>query len=94
MKLLIRNAVDHYAVRDATQVRLDKRDLLPDGRPKGIFRPLGAKIAESPPEEIPGWVEFDHLEPIVPHPDEKEFDHMPTPEELEKILGPLTKPEA
>lgn len=82
MRLLYKDAGDHIAVRDVSPVRIDKRDLTPEGRPKPIFRAVGEKVAESPPEDHPGWVEFEHLDTPVKEDAEVEFDHTAGPEEL------------
>lgn len=74
-----------HALRNASPVKIDVRDLEPDGRPHPSLLPVGAKIGEveDPDGEVLFHV-FDHVAPTVLAPGEREFDHALTPAELEK----------
>lgn len=76
-----------HSMRDATPIRVDKRDLDANGRPTHITFALGPKCDESAEGEIPGWVEFDHPETssgAALHSGERAFDHVLTEKELEQ----------
>jgi hypothetical protein len=54
-------SADGMSWRDDTPVRIDRRDLNENGRPKPGLLPVGAEVGRSPDGEEPGWVEFDNL---------------------------------
>lgn len=85
-------SADGGAWRDASPVKIDVRDLDARGRPSASLLPIGARIGEV--EDASGRVlfhVFDHVDPTVLAPGDREFDHVLTDAERDKAFPGLRK---